>query len=310
MNSSEFFNFLDYIYIALMFSSTMAGFIRGFIKDFFSTCAWFGSGFIAVFVSPYLIPSIYERIPNMTIARCVTIGISYLIALIIFLLIISSISQNVRRGVLSGVDRAVGVLFGLFRGIGILISICTLMIIFEIPRDKYEAVKNSKLSVILFDISELLIPQMVELGLLDKAKPVLIEKGKAIENLSLLDKFKKKISSKKEIKEPKKTEKLISRPIVVEKKKVIMEPTKEERKPFKDRFVFLQKIKKFLSELLARQRVEPERVKVSSPRIIKRTDRPRYGSMSLMEARARRRAQRKAEKLKKEIEKLLDRENP
>ncbi|MDR0678193.1 MAG: CvpA family protein [Holosporaceae bacterium] len=315
MNNSEFFNFLDYIYIALMFSSTMFGFVRGFIKDFFSTCAWFGSGFIAIFVSPYLIPSVYEHVPNMTIARCIAIGISYLIILIVLLLIISAISQNVKRGVLSGIDRAVGALFGLFRGVGILVCFCILMIIFEIPRDKYEIVKNSKLSAILFDISRLLIPKMMKLDFLDKAqKSALLEKEKSLPaaGQNILDKLKKSISLKKEqklIQKPPKVVDLGRGSAAVAPKKIPMESDKKESKPSGDPFDFLRKIKSLIEKLLTKQQVEQKTERIS-PVTIRRINKPRYGSMSLMEARIRRRAQRKAEKLKREIEKLLDRKNP
>jgi membrane protein required for colicin V production len=304
MNSGEFFNFLDYIYIILMFSSTMFGFVRGFIKDFFSTCAWFGSGFIAILASPYLIPFVYERVPNMAIARCVTIVIVYLIVLVIFLLIVSLMSQNVKRGVLSGVDRAVGVLFGLFRGLGVLICFCILMIIFEVPRDKYEIVKYSKLSVILFDISELLIPQMMQLGILDKTqKPhLLLQTGKSREKSPRKIKFDSMDKSGKGILIKKEKE------LVEAQRKTMIEPEKKKRKR-RISFDFFKRIKLFIEKLFIKQPIERKIERIPSTSI-QRINKPQYGSMSLMEARIRRRAQRKAEKLKKELEKLLDRETP
>ncbi|MDR0631684.1 MAG: CvpA family protein [Holosporaceae bacterium] len=281
MSNGEFFNSLDYIYIALMFFSTVAGFIRGFVKDFLSSCAWFGSGFVATLVAPYFIHAIGERIPNSTIARCVAFGISYLVVLVIFLLIIGAMSRNVKGGILSGIDRAVGVLFGLFRGVGLLVCFCVLMIIFEIPRDKYEMMRDSKLSPILFEIAESLTPKIT------KFAPI-IEKNKTL------------VVARK-----KKT-------IIEEALQIIKETKKEKKIAEEDRFAILQRIKDFIAEILARRQIEEPPAKILSviPQTPQIVNGPKYGSMSLIEARARRRYQRKVEKSKREIRKHLDIKNP
>jgi uncharacterized membrane protein required for colicin V production len=193
MNNVEFFNLLDYVYIALLFFSTIAGFIRGFVRDFLSTCAWFGSGFAAVFVAPHLVPFLGGVIHNLTVARSVAILVSYLTILIILLLIVGALSKNVKSGSLSGVDRAVGVLFGLFRGIGVLVCFCVLMGTFEIPRNRYAITENSKITTILFNVFKPWIPQTAKFipgpeakksdslgkGKLPIERPPLIEKDKA-----------------------------------------------------------------------------------------------------------------------------------
>ncbi|MDR2645991.1 MAG: CvpA family protein [Holosporaceae bacterium] len=152
MSNAEFFNFLDYVYIALLFFSTVAGFMRGFTRDFLSTCAWIGSGIVTAFVVPYLIPIANKIIKNVTMARYVATFISYIGILMVSLVAIGIMSKNVKESSLSGVDRAVGVLFGLFRGIGVLACFCFLLTSVEIPFHKYAIVKNSKLSLILFDL--------------------------------------------------------------------------------------------------------------------------------------------------------------
>jgi membrane protein required for colicin V production len=175
MSNAEFFNLLDYIYIAILFLSTVAGFVRGFVRDFFSTCAWFGSGFAAVLIAPHLVPFLGKIIHNLTIARCVATLVSYLAILIISLLIIGAASKNVKCSPLSGVDRAVGVLFGLFRGAGVLVCFCFLMAMFEIPRNRYAIIENSKITAILFDIFSPWIQQT--------AKSTAIPKGKKTDSL-------------------------------------------------------------------------------------------------------------------------------
>jgi uncharacterized membrane protein required for colicin V production len=158
MSNAEFFNFLDYIYIALLFFSTVAGFMRGFTRDFLSTCAWIGSGIVTAFVVPHLIPIVNRIIQNVTMARYVATFVSYIGILIVSLVTIGVMSKNVKESSLSGVDRAVGVLFGLFRGIGMLACFCFLLTSVEIPLHEYAIVKSSKLSTILFNLIKPLSP--------------------------------------------------------------------------------------------------------------------------------------------------------
>jgi membrane protein required for colicin V production len=158
VSNAEFFSFLDYIYIALLFFSTVAGFMRGFTRDFLSACAWIGSGIVTAFVVPYLMPIANRIIQNTTMARYVATFASYIGILIISLVTIGIMSKNVKESPLSGVDRAVGVLFGLFRGIGVLACFCFLLTSMEIPFHEYAFVENSRLSTILFDLVKRCFP--------------------------------------------------------------------------------------------------------------------------------------------------------
>jgi len=178
MTNEEFFNVLDYVYIAWMFVSCASGFIRGFTKDFFSTCAWFGSGFIATAGAPYLIPITSRYIQNITLARCTTILVLYFSVLTVLLLVINLASDQVKSGPLSMIDRAVGALFGFVRGVGILISFCILLLIFEVSPKKHDFVKNSKISSFLFPVAKLCMPRVNRLSIVKKIKPIITRKNK------------------------------------------------------------------------------------------------------------------------------------
>ncbi|MDR2107716.1 MAG: CvpA family protein [Holosporaceae bacterium] len=166
---NEFFNVLDYFYIFLIFCSVGIGFLRGFVKDFFSTCAWVGGAFVTPLIAPYFIPFASSYFSNKTVAKCLVFGISYFTTLTALLLITSAMSRNVKGSPLSGVDRAGGALFGLFRGAAVLMCICVTMSVFEFPRKKYVFVKESKISTLLFDLSEN-SPQIKKLAIVDAAK--------------------------------------------------------------------------------------------------------------------------------------------
>jgi membrane protein required for colicin V production len=300
MKSGEFFSFLDYVYIALMFLATAAGFVRGFIKDFLSTCAWYGSGFIAVLVAPYLIPAVSQNISNIMLARTVAIGIAYLVVLAVLLLIINMISQNVRKGILSGIDRAAGVLFGLFKSAAVLICLHMLMLIFEVKKDKYPLLENSKLSVIFFNIAESWMPKISKIGFI-----------KSIQMSHILEKeisIEKPLPTIKKEKLPKKNQIVVTDDQINNKTNEILETENKEKTNM------LSKLKELVTNLIIKREIdaEPEiTVPQKSPSEIetqKLINKPKYGSMSLMEARTKRRKQRKAAKLKKALQKHLDSE--
>ena len=150
MDSSEFFNILDYIYIGVMLLSAIVGLFRGFSRDFFGTCAWLLSGFLSVFAAPMLYKPVGRYVTNELLLRGICLIIAFLALLAIFLLMTGLISSKVKDSVFSGVDRAAGTLFGLFRGICVIFSVCLVMLIFEVPQDRFEVVRDSKISSIVF----------------------------------------------------------------------------------------------------------------------------------------------------------------
>jgi membrane protein required for colicin V production len=331
MHSKEFFNSLDYIYIALMFFSTAMGFLRGFIKDFFSSCAWFGSGFGAIFLAPHLTPMVISSIRNEKIARVVALVLAYLILLIISLLIVGSISQKIRQGVLSGVDKAVGVLFGLFRGIALLICICLVMLSLDIPRNKYEIVRRSKLSPVLFSMAEFLMPQMSKLGLTEQKKlsisqKIVEESGKNNERGAKgRDRTEEPlgIAIKKRPSREKKVIQKIDRSVATPVKAIHSGQSgrrqaslgeEEGIQPTDEKESLLQQIQNKMLHLFSHnkavEKIESNEVQQISTQESSGVKRAKYGSMSLLEARQRRREQRQATQRQKEIQKKLDKSNP
>jgi membrane protein required for colicin V production len=285
-----------------MFFVAASGFVRGFTNNFLSTCAWYGSGFIAILVAPYLIPAISRNIPNLTLARVAAVSIAYLTILVVLLLVVSVISQKVKKGVLSGIDRAVGVLFGLFKSAGILICLHILMLVFEVKKDKYPLLKNSKLSAVIFSIAKSLMPRISKIKLIESIQRTrLPEKGISVE---------KPLPEVKKKKPPEKV------PVVAEiiRKKENTEEEAEKPKD-KEKTNMLNKLKELIINLIVRREVglepevtKPQQAQQPETENQRSADRPKYGSMSLMEARIKRRKERKAAKLKKALQKQLDNE--
>jgi uncharacterized membrane protein required for colicin V production len=287
-----------------MFFVAASGFVRGFTNDFLSTCAWYGSGFIAILVAPYLIPAISRNIHNLTLARAAAVGVAYLITLVVLLLVVSMVSQKVKKGVLSGVDRAVGVLFGLFKSAGILICLHIFMLVFEVKKDKYPLLKNSKLSAVIFSIAKSFMPRISRIKLVES-----IQKSRLSEKEIFVEEPLLEVKRKKKKKKP--PEKI---PVVSEN---IRKKESAEKPEDKEKANMLNKLKELVINLIVSREVgtEPEVTKFQQAQQPetetenrRSADRPKYGSMSLMEASIKRRKERKAAKLKKALRKHLDAE--
>lgn len=164
--NESFFNSLDYIYIVLMFLSTLSGFVRGFTKSILSLCAWIGSGFIAGAVAPLFYPIIYGHISNHKIAHSTSVIFSYILVLVILLIVSNLISQEVRSSKLSGVDRSIGALFGLLRSILSLFLAILFIAIFEIPLEEYPLAVESKITNFMYAITQELMPSLNKSGII------------------------------------------------------------------------------------------------------------------------------------------------
>ncbi len=278
--SREFFNSLDYLYIAITFISGAVGFSRGFTKDFLSSCAWFGGAFLAIFIAPYLAPRLAVYIGNPTLLRCAAILLAYVIVLITLLLTINLISQHVKRTLFVGLDRALGVLFGIFRGIGILVCSCILFLLFGFQQNHYRWIQRSKLSPTLFDFSRSLMPKIVKRSFIPKAP-----------------------RQTKEIKQ--KSAPKLEPPIV--------QPIKETQPANQEKNI--DAIMDAVADILATHHTKKPEQPVSNvpppnlaarPKGKKKREIEKYGIMSLIDARRKRREEIKKIRLKQEIKKKME----
>ncbi|MDR2766174.1 MAG: CvpA family protein [Holosporaceae bacterium] len=152
MNNGEFFNSLDYVYIFIALASTLMGLVRGLTRDFLSTCAWLGSGFLSTIPVPHVMPIIGRYVANQMLARCASLGLSYFASLVLCLLIVSFASRNVKNSVVSGSDRTAGILFGLLRGGAIPICCCLMMTTLGVHLQASKIIRESKISVLSFSM--------------------------------------------------------------------------------------------------------------------------------------------------------------
>jgi membrane protein required for colicin V production len=291
--SNSFFNSIDYFCILLTFASCLIGFFRGFVKDFFSTCSWVGSGFATAFVSPYIAHRLQENgtISNPTFAKIAAIVLSFTLVLITLLLIINILSKIVKATFFSGLDRALGALYGFIRGFIILIMLCVGAIMFNMFSRDWRIISDSKIIPYLMISVDYMMPRMISVPEL---------KNQLSFNRSELE------FTDEELRE---MERLMS-----EYKR---KNTKSEVAPTisaEPKASTLKKLGDYFDNLISRIGKEDISSSTSTQKSRKRTvriknkdDNVEFGCMDLIKARAKRKAQKKAERLKKDLLKRLDR---
>ena len=110
----------DYIYIIIIFASTVWATARGGVYETIATMSWVVAAISARFISPYLdkLLQSWIGVPDSTV---VTLVVSYFIVFFVILVVVGFINHKIRERIqdsfLSVVDKTLGVIFGILRSI-------------------------------------------------------------------------------------------------------------------------------------------------------------------------------------------------
>lgn len=283
--TSSFFNPLDYFYISLVLISCLVGIFRGFVKDFFSTCSWLGSGFITTFTFPYFAEYIQknEIILDPTYAQIVAGIFSFSVIWITLRMIINIVSHTVKSSMLSDLDRAFGALYGFVRGFVILITICIFAIMFDMLDMKRESIANSKITPILIDVTDYLLPHIIIAQKSDRKFPLyqsnknILFPGNSVQQAKHLSKGQ------------------IHKSIKISQKQT------EESKSYLTDLIskFFDKENTSTETSQSHQSRNPTKIKNKEYNV-------QFSEVDLIKARAKRKAQKKAERIRRDLMKSLD----
>ena len=278
--SNSFFNFLDYFCILLTFASCLIGFFRGFVKDFFGTCSWVGSGFATAFVSPYVAHRLQSNgtISNPTLAKVAAIILSFTVVLITLLLVVHILSKIVKATFFSSLDRALGSLYGFIRGFVILIMLCVGAIMFNVFNSDWKIISDSKIVPHLMWAVDCMMPNVISIP--EFKNQLSSQKSRfefTDEELREMERFVNEYTRKRKKSEP-----------------ITAEPNVSRLEELRNYFgKLISNIRNNDSSPSTRHRMLRKR----SGKIKNKDDNVEFGCMDLMKARAKRRAQKKAERL-------------
>jgi membrane protein required for colicin V production len=128
-------NGLDLAVVTVILMSGLFAFARGFVKEALSIAAWIGATFVALYGSAYLLPVTTRFFPNGPVTEAVAGIVLFLVMIVLFSIVTSSISRRVKQSGLSAVDRTLGLVFGLARGV-VLVCLGYLALSWALPPDE------------------------------------------------------------------------------------------------------------------------------------------------------------------------------
>jgi membrane protein required for colicin V production len=107
---------VDAAAISIIVLSALFSLVRGFVREMLGVAAWLGAAFAALKGYIYVEPYIASVLSVKNLITPVSIGIVFIIILIILSIISAWIGGMVRESALSSMDRSLGLVFGALRG--------------------------------------------------------------------------------------------------------------------------------------------------------------------------------------------------
>ncbi len=111
---------VDAAAISVIVLSAMFSLVRGFVREMLGVAAWVGAAFAALKGYQFVLPYVSSVLAMKAAQVPVSIGIVFVVILIVLSIISAWIGGLVRESALSGLDRSLGLVFGVVRGAVIL----------------------------------------------------------------------------------------------------------------------------------------------------------------------------------------------
>jgi membrane protein required for colicin V production len=120
-------NWIDYLLLALIAFSCIAGLMRGLLREVIALVTWLAAVWIAWSYGGLLEPHLGGALANESVRPWVARALVFLVVVLIGTTIAVIVGHFVRLSLFSGLDRAFGFLFGLLRGlvmVGLFVILC------------------------------------------------------------------------------------------------------------------------------------------------------------------------------------------
>ena len=110
-------NWTDYLFVVLLVFSSIAGLMRGLLREVISLISWIAAVWIAWTFSASLEPYLGGALKDAAVRPWAARAIIFIAVLLVGAAIGALLSHFVRLTVFSGIDRLLGMVFGLLRGV-------------------------------------------------------------------------------------------------------------------------------------------------------------------------------------------------
>lgn len=129
---------VDLAVFGLLLISGLLAFARGFVREVLGIGAWAGALAAGVYGLPLSRPYAAKWIATPAYADAAAFAATFIVALIVLMIVARLIGGLVRRSLLGGVDRTLGLLFGLARG-AVIVVIAYILGGMVFPIDRWPA---------------------------------------------------------------------------------------------------------------------------------------------------------------------------
>lgn len=169
----------DGVAIGIVVLSGLLALARGFVREALGVGAWLGAGLAAFVFYPLVEAQLEGFIRERQLILPLSIGIVFIVVLIILSVLSAWLGSMVRDSILAGVDRTLGFAFGLVRGVVIVCLVYIGLSIFLQPLEWPAAITHAKLLSYARSGSEFLVallppayrPHIDKLGATKLEKP-------------------------------------------------------------------------------------------------------------------------------------------
>jgi membrane protein required for colicin V production len=119
-NGNRTMTWVDAVAISIIILSALFSLVRGFVREMLGVAAWLGAAFAALRGYQYVQPYVASLVTLKSLIIPISIGIVFIVTLIILSIISAWVGGLVRDSALSSLDRSLGLVFGAIRGAVIL----------------------------------------------------------------------------------------------------------------------------------------------------------------------------------------------
>ncbi len=129
---------IDAAALGVVVISALFSLVRGFVREVLSIFAWVGAVVAALKLFPYVQPYVASVLPQKNLVVFASIGLVFIVVLIVLSIIAAAIGGLVRSSALSQLDRTLGLVFGVVRG-AIIVCIAYIGLSIGLPQPSWPA---------------------------------------------------------------------------------------------------------------------------------------------------------------------------